>query len=77
MQKILIIGNLGYLGSALSDYLSNSGYHCTGVDNGIFQFGVLYPPKFITMINKEARTLEISDLRGGNTSERRDGLSLW
>jgi len=62
LQKILIIGNLGYLGSKISHYLTNCGYECVGADTGIFQYGVLYQPHNIRMLNKEARSIEMEDL---------------
>ena len=43
MKKILIIGNQGYLGSILTDYLQDRGYFCVGVDIGFFKNGTLYP----------------------------------
>ena len=63
-EKILIIGNQGYLGSRLSDYLQENGYSCTGADTGFFQYGVLYRPKPINMLAKEARTINKKDIEG-------------
>lgn len=64
MKKILIIGSQGYLGSRLIDYLQEYGYNCTGVDVGFFQYGVLYHPKPVPMLDREARTLTERDLEG-------------
>ena len=36
-KKILITGNLGYVGSVLTKYLSEKNYKITGVDNGWFK----------------------------------------
>lgn len=63
MKKVLIIGNQGYLGSILSGYLQDRGYHCEGVDIGFFQFGVLYPPQKVQMIDAEARTINEKDVQ--------------
>ena len=63
-EKILIIGNQGYLGSRLSEYLQEKGYSCTGADIGFFQYGVLYRPKPINMLAKEARTINKKDIEG-------------
>jgi len=64
MKKILIIGSQGYLGSILSDYLQERGYFCVGADIGFFQDGILYPPKKVQSLDKEARTLTEQDIEG-------------
>ena len=61
-KKILLIGSQGYLGSRVTDYLQEHGYECVGADVGFFQYGVLYYPKSVSMLNKEARTLIEKDL---------------
>ena len=63
-KKILLVGSQGYLGSRLTDYLQEYGYECVGADVGFFQYGVLYFPKQIPIINKEARTLTEKDIKG-------------
>jgi nucleoside-diphosphate-sugar epimerase len=63
-KRILIIGSQGYLGSRLSDYLFANGYDCTGLDTGFFQYGVLYRPKKLDMLEKDARTISEHDLEG-------------
>jgi len=35
-KKVLIIGCMGYLGSALSNYLIEKNYKCEGIDTGFF-----------------------------------------
>ena len=75
MHKILIIGCQGYLGSRLTDYLQEYGYPCTGSDIGFFKHGVLYDPKPVPMIDKEARTLEESDLQGFDVVLQLAGIS--
>ena len=63
-KKILLVGSQGYLGSRLTDYLQDFGYQCAGADVGFFQYGVLYYPNPVTMLNKEARTLTEKDIEG-------------
>jgi nucleoside-diphosphate-sugar epimerase len=63
-KKILIVGSQGYLGSRLTDYLQEYGYQCIGVDVGFFQYGVLYYPKAVPFLNKDARTITEEDLEG-------------
>ena len=62
MRKVLIIGNQGYLGSILTDYLQDRGYYCVGADIGFFKNGILYPNQKIPMIDKEARTISEKDI---------------
>jgi nucleoside-diphosphate-sugar epimerase len=64
MKKILIIGNQGYLGSRLSDYLSREGYEVSGSDVGFFKDGIIYEPQNIRMLKCEARNIEESDIIG-------------
>ena len=42
MERILITGSLGYFGSMLTNYLSNKGYLCKGIDTGFFKDELLY-----------------------------------
>jgi nucleoside-diphosphate-sugar epimerase len=62
MKKVLIIGNQGYLGSILTDYLQDREYYCVGADIGFFKNGFLYPNQDILMIDKEARTISEKDI---------------
>lgn len=41
MNKILITGALGYLGSVLRPYLKNKGYETLGIDVGFFKYSLL------------------------------------
>ena len=45
MQKILVIGSEGYLGSRVIEYLNSDYYKIVGIDVGYFRYGVLYNPK--------------------------------
>jgi nucleoside-diphosphate-sugar epimerase len=63
-KKILIIGSHGYLGSRITDFLSEKGYLCVGADIGFFRNGVIHEPTYVPSINKEARTIEESDIEG-------------
>ena len=37
MKKILITGGAGYIGSVLTPYLHNLGYHITVIDNFLYK----------------------------------------
>jgi nucleoside-diphosphate-sugar epimerase len=63
-KKILLVGSQGYLGSRLTDYLQEYGYECVGADIGFFQYGVLYYPKSVPVLNKDAQTLTEEDIEG-------------
>lgn len=62
MKRILVTGSLGYLGSVLTSYLSESGFHVVGYDAGFFKESLLYPPKLTETIFRDARTIEEKDL---------------
>lgn len=64
MKKILIIGNQGYLGSRLTDYLLNEGYEVAGSDMGFFKKAIIYEPQNVTMLKCEARNIEETDIIG-------------
>jgi len=75
MKKVLIIGNQGYLGSILTDYLQDRGYFCVGADIGFFKNGNLYPNQKVPMINKEARTISEKDIDGFDSVLMLAGIS--
>jgi nucleoside-diphosphate-sugar epimerase len=64
MQKILIIGNQGYLGSHLTEYLIDRGYDCQGIDTGFFENGILMQPKPITTKAMDARFIGEENIKG-------------
>ena len=63
-KKILIIGNQGYIGSRLTDYLQDYGYFCVGVDIGLFRESIFYHPKKIPTLDKDVRNLREKDFEG-------------
>ena len=54
MQKILVIGSEGYLGTKLSNFLNSKNYDCTGLDTGFFKKSLLY-----NEINYQTKFLDI------------------
>jgi nucleoside-diphosphate-sugar epimerase len=63
MKNILIIGNQGYLGSCLSDYLKEKTKHrITGTDIGFFKHGVIYKNNRINQLNIDARVINCKDI---------------
>jgi nucleoside-diphosphate-sugar epimerase len=64
-MKILVTGNLGYVGTTTTEYLKNQGYEVVGLDSGFYRECLLVPleNKIITK-NKDIRDVEISDFAG-------------
>ena len=75
MKKVLIIGNQGYLGSRMTDYLKNYGYDCSGADIGFFKTGRLAETEPVTMLYREARTITESDIKGFDIVLQLAGIS--
>ena len=64
-MKILVTGNLGYVGTVTSEYLKNQGYDVVGLDSGFYRDCVLAPiENAIFTKNKDIRDVEISDFTG-------------
>ena len=64
-NKVLITGNLGYIGRVMSPLLRRAGYHVTGLDTGWFAgctFGQEETPT--PTIRKDLREIERDDLKG-------------
>jgi nucleoside-diphosphate-sugar epimerase len=64
-NKVLITGNLGYIGRVMSPLLRRAGYHVTGLDTEWFAkctFGKQETPT--PTIRKDLREIERDDLRG-------------
>jgi nucleoside-diphosphate-sugar epimerase len=62
-MKILITGNLGYIGSVLGDFLTSHNYHVSGLDSGYFK-ECLLDQEFqdIPTEIKDIRDLNLKDL---------------
>ena len=63
-KKILIVGSQGYLGSRLTGYLIDYGYHCSGIDTGFFKNGTLTEIYSEDVVKKDARLIVKDDLEG-------------
>jgi len=75
MERILITGSLGYLGSKLSSYLTSRGYDCTGYDTGFFKESVLYPTSDSKFVLRDARDILEDDLRDMDVVVHLAGIS--
>jgi nucleoside-diphosphate-sugar epimerase len=61
-MKILVTGNLGYVGSIASAYLKNQGHNVVGLDCGFYKDCALIPVENeIITNNKDIRDVEVSD----------------
>ena len=64
-MKILVTGNLGYVGTITSAYLKNQGYDVVGLDSGFYKDCVLVPiENEVLTKNKDIRDVEVSDFVG-------------
>ena len=61
-KKVLIIGCMGYLGSALSDYLISKKYKCEGIDTGFFSKCNIYQEKKFKIKKKSASQVNEKDI---------------
>lgn len=65
LDRILITGNAGYLGSVMAPWLQRAGYDVVGLDTNYFRECTLVPDLAeIPTIRKDLRDLEPSDLEG-------------
>lgn len=75
MKKVLITGGLGYLGSVIAPHLQEEGLDVTVWDVGFFKDSVLYPPKDVRTVFKDARDLKVTDLKGVDVVVHLAGIS--
>jgi len=75
MERVLITGSLGYIGSILSNYLAEYGYDCMGYDTGFFKENLLYPPPLTKTVLKDARDITESDLHNVDVVVHLAGIS--
>ena len=64
MDKVLITGGLGYLGTELSKFLVKSGYKVKIIDIGYFKNKLGKKIKNITIVKKDLNNINLSDLKG-------------
>ncbi len=63
-SKILITGNLGYIGTVLTDFLIKKNYFVTGLDSGLFKDCLLYDETLPhNQISKDVRDVNIDDFK--------------
>tara|TARA_B100000579_G_C22818796_1_gene849381 strand:+ start:971 stop:1918 length:948 start_codon:yes stop_codon:yes gene_type:complete len=64
MDKVLITGGLGYLGTELSKFLANRGYKVKIIDIGYFNNKLGTNNKNIKVIKKDLNNINVNDLKG-------------
>jgi nucleoside-diphosphate-sugar epimerase len=74
MKKILITGSLGYIGTALYQYLTEYKYNVYGIDNGAFQDCLLAPSQQQQVAYKNIRNITENDLQGFDVIIHLSGL---
>ncbi len=75
MERILITGSLGYLGSMLSNHLTENGYDCIGYDVGFFKDCLLYTPSETNTIFKDVCEMTEDDLKNIDAVVHLAGIS--
>lgn len=66
-MKVLVTGNLGYVGSVLSEMLSISGFQIIGCDTSFYpQEFLRKQPLDIIQIKKDIRNISLNELKGFN-----------
>ena len=75
MKKILVTGSMGYIGSVLTEYLSERGFDVVGMDTAFFEKSILYNPAPSNNILFDARMLTESDLLGVDCVVHLAGIS--
>ena len=75
-MKVLVTGNLGYIGSVLTQMLADDGHEVVGLDTGFFQECQLLPaPAPRTQIFKDIRDVGAADFAGCDAVIHLAGLS--
>ncbi len=75
-MKILVTGNLGYIGSVLTPALENLGHEVTGLDTGYFDECLfMEPQRPRTQVYKDIRDVEATDFEGFEGVVHLAGLS--
>ena len=76
MKKILVTGNLGYIGSVLSNFLEQKNFSITGLDIGLFKdCNLTFCKDPHNQIFKDIRDISASDLKDINIVIHLAGLS--
>jgi nucleoside-diphosphate-sugar epimerase len=75
MKRVLITGSTGYLGSVLTQALTDVGHDVFGYDAGFFKGSLLYPPKATRTVFGDVRDIEEKDLLGVDVVVHLAGIS--
>lgn len=75
MKRVLITGSQGYLGSVLTQYLSDYGFDCIGFDMGYFKNALLYAAPATKTVFRDARDITESDLENVDIVVHLAGIS--
>ena len=75
-MRVLVTGNLGYIGTVLAPYLMERGHQVRGLDVGYFADCLLEPaPEIADQLWRDIRDVEVSDLEGMEAVVHLAGLS--
>ena len=75
-MKVLVTGNLGFVGNILTEYLEKEDYEVVGFDSNFYPQGFLGKTNSnILQIKKDLRNVSINDLKGIDAICHLAGLS--
>lgn len=74
-MKVLLTGNLGYVGTVVGPYLQERGHGVTGLDLGYYQEAFIEAPLSIETLPLDIRTTTPKDLEGFDAVVHLAGLS--
>ena len=75
-MRVLVTGNLGYIGTVLAPYLMERGHQVRGLDVGYFADCLLEPaPEIADQLWRDIRDVEVRDLEGREAVVHLAGLS--
>lgn len=75
MKRVLVTGSMGYLGSVLTQDLTEKGYDCVGYDTGFFRNSVLYKAPQTKTTLGDVRNLKAEDLNNVDAVVHFAGIS--
>ena len=75
MKQVLVTGSLGYIGSALTEYLKANNYNVIGWDCGYFKDALLYSENLTNTIFKDVRSISENDFKDVDAVVHLAGIS--
>jgi nucleoside-diphosphate-sugar epimerase len=74
-MRVLLTGNLGYVGTVAGPFLRERGHQVVGLDLGFFEEAFLEPPPVLETLRRDVRDVAPADLEGFEAIVHLAGLS--